>query len=149
MDSFFRPRIQGSHPCPRFTTTSVLWNSYLVFHGGFSTQRSMALNDMVLLELVPALQRPVSAFPLEPRAPFYLPVTDHEVIELRQREEQRRQHRRDFEDAMNGEHTHVQQAMLLSLLFRGGLPGLVRRGGGGGGFADVDEDDDDEEDSDF
>jgi len=86
MDSFFRPAVQGPLPSPRFTTTSVLWNSYIILHGGFTSQRSTSLGDLQVLDLAPALQRPLRVFrPAGVRVPFFLPVTSEQVMELRQR----------------------------------------------------------------
>jgi len=58
-DAFFRPKVAGPLPAPRFTCASVYLEDLacLVMHSGYSTQLSGTVNDMQLLDLAPALGR--------------------------------------------------------------------------------------------
>jgi hypothetical protein len=85
-ETFFRPRVAGPLPAPRFTATSVLWNSYVIVHGGYSTQASSALGDMHLLDLAPALGRPLGALRQargEAQRRGWPPVTDQQAVAAR------------------------------------------------------------------
>jgi len=97
-DSFFRPRVAGPLPIPRFTCASVYLpkQGFIIFHGGYSSQRSSSLADLHVLDVAPGLRRsnqhpsPTktrnSAWPsllMDSCTMSHVPVTDHDAMQER------------------------------------------------------------------
>ncbi|CAB9503527.1 FBOX [Seminavis robusta] len=84
-NSFIRPQLANHRrlmPCPRFTCAGAMFgenNSYMLVHGGYSTQEGMAIGNMCVLDLAPALQRRFTALPDNPDFATYPPVTQDDI----------------------------------------------------------------------
>ena len=86
-DSFFRVRVKGPLPQPRFTFAAVYMEeyAYLFVHGGFSssTHFRTTLADGAILDLATSLQRPMSLFQTDHNARSYPEVEEEAALLLR------------------------------------------------------------------
>lgn len=85
-NTFFRPKISGPLPVPRFTcaSTFIRESCSIFFHGGYSTQHGAEIDDMQLLDLAPALRREYRlppSFAIDPHAEGSDPVNDQHLRE--------------------------------------------------------------------
>lgn len=62
-DLFIRPDVKGPLPIGRFTAAATVIdnNGWVIFHGGYSTQRGGTLGDTVVLDLAPSMNRSFTA----------------------------------------------------------------------------------------
>jgi hypothetical protein len=83
-NSFIRPQqAQGSRlPPPRFSCAGVVfgeYNSYMLVHGGYSSQEGVAIGNMAILDLAPAVRRPFTVLPNNHEFQGYPPVRQEDV----------------------------------------------------------------------
>jgi hypothetical protein len=83
-NSFIRTQqAKGSKlPPPRFSCAGVVfgeYNSYMLVHGGYSTQEGRAIGNMAILDLAPAVRRPFTALPNNTELQGYPPVRQEDV----------------------------------------------------------------------
>ena len=82
-DTFFRPKLVGDVlPPPRFTAAGTLFgnfNSYMLVHGGYNSQESVAIGNMAVLDLAPLLERELVCLNHDPNFESYPPVTRDDV----------------------------------------------------------------------
>jgi hypothetical protein len=72
-DSFFKPRISGTMPLPRFTGVAEYLDTegYVFCHGGFNTRMRQAVQDVTLLDVAPYLERNFTSLPVDTNRPCY------------------------------------------------------------------------------
>ena len=154
-DSFVSLGVRGSVPRGRMTCGSVVLphEGWVLVHSGYSTQETTCLEDVVVMDLAPALNRSFGALPMTERPYSHRPVRDDDV-----------HHSRNEQDAMTmlgelmwaapNERRTLANRMLLELAARGALTGraalilsMVANGHVEFQAADNDDDDDDDDDN--
>lgn len=79
-DTFVRPQISGPLPVPRFTAAAILYQGWLIIHGGYSTQEGGTLGDTTILDVAPGLKRRFHALPTAHNRPVgHRAISDNDV----------------------------------------------------------------------
>jgi hypothetical protein len=93
-DLFFRPRVSGPLPFPRFTCASTFLEEkgLIIFQGGFSSQAGDSINNVDVLDLAPALRHDLSSFVFDNNARSSATVGDEEARWHRRRMMERQRH---------------------------------------------------------
>ncbi|KAL3802197.1 hypothetical protein HJC23_001741 [Cyclotella cryptica] len=80
-DTFFRPKVLGPLPLPRFTGIASFLDTegYVFVHGGFNTNLSDTIHDIHLLDVAPYLERDFTALPVDRLRESNSAVTDEDA----------------------------------------------------------------------
>jgi hypothetical protein len=80
-DTFFRPKVLGPLPLPRFTGIASFLDTegFVFIHGGFNTNLSDTIQDIHLLDVAPYLERDFTSLPVDRLRESNGAVTDEEA----------------------------------------------------------------------